>query len=190
MMVVFDSNMLLLLIRPDAGTPKDSKGVPITHAVERVEGLIAQLSRDKTKIVIPTPVLAEVLVRSTAEARAVYVERFRRSAAFRIEPFDERAAIEVAAMERKAHDAGDKKGGSDQTWAKVKYDRQIVGTAKVIGAQVIYTDDGNLAKCAFANGMRAIGLSAVQIPTASAQIPLFPGKRAIDLGDDEPGVEA
>jgi len=184
-MVVFDSNMLLLLIRPDAGVPKDAKGNPISHAKERIDGLVEQLARDKTKIVIPTPVLAEVLVRSTPEARAEYVERFRRSAAFRIEPFDERAAIEVAAMERKAHDAGDKKGGSEQTWAKVKYDRQIVGTAKVMGAPVIYTDDGNLAKCAFANGLRTIGLGSVEIPSASAQMPLFPGKRAIDLSDAE-----
>ena len=37
---------------------------------------------------------------------------------------------------------GNKKDGSGEPWAKIKYDRQIVAIAKVIGASAIYSDDG------------------------------------------------
>jgi hypothetical protein len=33
---------------------------------------------------------------------------------------------------------------ADGTWAKIKYDRQIVAIAKVHGVEAIYSDDGNI----------------------------------------------
>jgi predicted nucleic acid-binding protein len=56
-------------------------------------------------------------------------------------PFDTRAAIELAVMTRNAIDQGDKRGGVDAPWNKVKFDRQIVAIAKVAGATTIYSDD-------------------------------------------------
>ena len=55
----------------------------------------------------------------------------------RIAPFGERAAVEAAARHREAIRGGDKKEGSG-SWAKGKFDRQIMATAKVKGAERIY----------------------------------------------------
>ena len=65
-----------------------------------------------------------------------------------MEPFETRAAIEVALMTRNAKSGGDKKGGLDAPWAKVKFDRQIVAIAKVVQASAIYTDDGDIVSIA------------------------------------------
>ena len=48
-------------------------------------------------------------------------------------PFGTRAAVEAAAAHREAMLAGDKREGSSASWAKVKFDRQIVAIAKVEG---------------------------------------------------------
>ena len=67
---------------------------------------------------IPTPVLSELLVRASAEETQRILEEINRLAVFRIEPFETRAAIEVAVMTRSALAARDKKGGSNEPWAK------------------------------------------------------------------------
>ena len=88
---------------------------------------------------------------------------------FRIEQFETRAAIELAVMTRAALATGNKKGGSDQPWAKVKFDRQIVAIARVLQATTIYTDDENLAATAKAVGIQPIGLSELALPPDTAQ---------------------
>lgn len=172
-MVIFDATALLLLFAPKAATPRDSKGVPIKYAKQRIDGEVAALAKAKTKIIVPTPALSEALVRAGEAAATEYLKLISRSARFRIEAFDERAALEVALMTKKAIDAGGKKGGSDETWAKIKYDRQIVAIAKVVGAQVIYTDDRNLRTFAFAQGLRAVSIGDLQVPPKDAQLDMY-----------------
>ena len=170
MTVVFDTNALLLLVRPGSMAAKDADGNPIAYACERMDGLVKQLTTDKNKIVIPTPVLSEILVRSEPSERDSLVRQFHRSSAFRVESFDERAAIELADMEMRAIAGGDKRGGVDGPWTKVKFDRQIVAIALVAGADCIYTDDGALAKFAFKHGIRTVGIGALPIPMAAGLI--------------------
>lgn len=172
-MVVFDATIMLLLFSPKSGNPTDSNGKPIAYAQERVDGLVAQLAKAKTKIVVPTPALSEALVRAGGDAGAAYVAKLRKSAHFVIEPFDDRAALEVAHMTRVAKDNGNKKDGSDATWAKVKYDRQIVAIAKVVGATALYSDDKNLRAFAFKQGMRVISIAELPVPSASAQMDML-----------------
>lgn len=172
MTVVFDTNLAIMLVRPDAMVARDANGVMISHAKERVDGLLAQLASEKTKIVIPTPVLAEVLVRSDADERAALIARFTRSASFRVAAFDERAALELADIERRAIDGGDKRGGIEGSWTKIRFDRQIVAIARVAGATTIYTDDSNLAKHAFNRGIKTIGIGGLNIPASLAQTSL------------------
>jgi rRNA-processing protein FCF1 len=152
------------------------------------------LAADKTKIVIPTPVFAELLVRSDPDDRAGLVARFSRSAHFRVEAFDERAAIELADVEKKAIDRGDKRDGVQGPWTKVRFDRQIVAIAVVAGADTIYTDDGNLAAHARRRGINVVGIGSLPIPAAAAQMPMIfdTPPRRLDLGDgaEEPAPTA
>lgn len=136
---------------------------------ERVDGLVNDLAKSKTKILIPTPALSEVLIRAGKVAASQYLAVIRKSAHFHIESFDERAAIEVALMTKGAIDRGDKRAGSAETWAKVKFDRQIVAISKVNGASVIYTDDANLAAFAKAQGLRTLGVAELPVPRELAQ---------------------
>lgn len=168
-MVLFDATTLLLLFAPDANVPKDSAGNVITFAKERIDGLLVTLAKGKTQIIVPTPALSETLVRAGQVAGSGYLSRMRKSAWFRIEPFDERAAVEVALMTKTAIDNGGKKGGIDATWAKIKFDRQIVAIAKVNGVSAIYSDDNNLRSFAASQGVRVISVSELSIPDETAQ---------------------
>ena len=120
-MVVFDATMLLLLLRPNSGRPLDASGASIANVQERIAHLVQQLEKAKTQIGIPTPVLSEVLVHAGTAGPQI-IETLNRSAVFKIIPFDALAAVEAALMTRAAISAGDKRGGSGATWAKVKFD--------------------------------------------------------------------
>jgi len=61
-MVVFDATMLLLLLRPNSGRPRDSAGNPVSQVEERIAHLVQRLERMRTRIIVPTPALSEVLV--------------------------------------------------------------------------------------------------------------------------------
>lgn len=47
------------MLRPDTPVPSDPNGVEIEHPKERVEFLVQQLDKAKTKKIIPTPALSE-----------------------------------------------------------------------------------------------------------------------------------
>src|ERR1043166_9537664 len=99
-MVVLDATMLMHFLRPGLGAPTDAAGKPVTRPQERVEFLIAELDKMGTKIIVPTPALSEILVHVGVAASQGIVETLNRQVIFAIEPFDQRAAIEVAAMLR------------------------------------------------------------------------------------------
>jgi hypothetical protein len=100
------------------------------------------------------------------------VEHLQKYSVFRIEPFDTKAAIEVAAMTRAALDSGKKRGQSSASWAKVKFDRQIVAIAKVAGATTIYSDDKDLVPLAKAAKIEVIGIADLPLPPEDAQYKL------------------
>lgn len=128
-MVVIDATMLLLFLRPDIPGPKDAQGRPLPYARQRIQHLVAQLDDKPGEIIaIPAPVLSEVLIRrSPLETRQIIALPNKRGV-FSIEPFDQRAAIELAQMLKK------RPGKGPETWAKLKFDCQIVAIAKVGGA--------------------------------------------------------
>jgi hypothetical protein len=175
-MVVLDATMLMVLFRPDAGGPTDSKGKPVSDAKERVEYFVKQLEEARAKIIIPTPALSEILVRAGAQASQDIIEEINRSAVFRIESFDTRAAIEVAALTRTAIAEGDKKARSTAPWDKVKYDRQIVAIAKVAEATAIYSDDKGIRSIAKSVDIPVISFAELPLPpeTAQKELPLGP----------------
>ena len=188
-MVVVDANILLLMLDPDANARIESRSSgAVLSAKERVEFLIEQIDEAGEKVVVPTPVLAEALVFAGQDA-PVYVSAMRKFACIRIEPFDELAAIELAQMDYSDIQAGDKKGGSTDPWQKVKFDRQIVAIARVIGAENLVTDDGGLATLARASGITVRGIAELSLPPEASQGTLFGFAAGAGGEEDDPEDE-
>jgi predicted nucleic acid-binding protein len=168
-MVVFDATTLLYLLDPEAKAPTDSEtGEPVSRVKDQIRYLVGELEKRKETIIVPTPALSELLVRAD-EAGPAYLEILNRHAAFKIVDFDQRAAVEVAAATREALAAGDKRGGSDSPWAKIKFDRQIIAIARVEGASTIYSDDGDIVRFAKDFGIAVIRVCDLRIPPEDAQ---------------------
>lgn len=167
-MVVWDASFLVLLVEPRAKPPDDTDtGKPVTHCVERIGQLVIDLDKQRIRICIPAPSLAEFLVKA-GSARSEYLQAFREAAAFKIEPFGERAAIECALLMDGA--LSRRKALTDvETRAKVKFDRQIIAIAKAANATAIYTEDKQLAKVADQNGIPAFTVQQLPIPAEAAQ---------------------
>lgn len=174
-MVVFDTSVLLLVLNPDAKAPIDADtDEPVARATERIEYLIDSLTTDQEKILIPTPVLSEVLVHA-GEAFQPYIETLNGQACFKIVPFDQKAAVEAAlalkdAIERGGHrvDAAN----PDATKTKVKFDRQIVAIAKAEGAHAIYSDDEDVHRYAVRAGLKAYRTAELDLPPEDPQASL------------------
>jgi hypothetical protein len=76
-MVAVDSTTLALLLHPKAKPPNDpTTGFPVTKARERIEQLIADLTAEDERVVIPTPVLSEFLILAGKEG-TLYLERIQ-----------------------------------------------------------------------------------------------------------------
>jgi predicted nucleic acid-binding protein len=169
-MVVFDAAVLTLLLWEGSDAPLDpATQKPVTDAKKRLDHLVHTLQKTKSKILIPTPVLAEVLVEAGAGG-SKYVKILQKSAVFEIKDFDALAAIELAEMTRVAIKKGDKKSGEIASWQKIKLDRQIAAIAKVAGAKTLYTDDRALRRFASAAGMQVIGVHELSLPPQDAQL--------------------
>ncbi len=163
MIILVDSTSLALLINPDANPPTDpNTGEPVKFAKERIELLIASLTPQDT-LVVPTPVLAEVLVKAE-DGGPELLQQISDLSRIRIVPFDTKAAIETAYMTREATQAGDKRSGSSQPWQKVKFDRQIVAIARSVGASKIYSDDEDMAKFAKKIGIEVTSTWDLPVP--------------------------
>jgi predicted nucleic acid-binding protein len=171
-MVLFDATTLSLLLHPGAKPPKDAKGNPVERCSERIEHLVRTLDESKTKIIIPTPALSELLVIAGA-AGPKYLSEINGRSCFKVSDFDQRAAVEAAAQTRDAIRAGFKRQGSEAPWAKIKFDRQIVAIAKVENVKTIYSDDEDVERYA-----KAIGIEVKR----AESLPLPPPKQLM-LGD-------
>ncbi|HME07801.1 MAG TPA: hypothetical protein VKG25_12150, partial [Bryobacteraceae bacterium] len=137
------------------------QGTP--RLAERIDLLLAELSRSRSKIIIPTPALSEFL----AKADVSILEKIHATTSFVVAPFDERAAIEAAEMTKNAIREGDKKVPVvAATWSKIKFDRQIVAIAKVEGAEAIYSTDPEIAKHAKKVGLACFGIADLPMPPA------------------------
>jgi predicted nucleic acid-binding protein len=142
-MIIFDASYLVVFLNKDPEPARDRQGNPVTRFKERVEYLASSLNSTGEQIGIPTPAMAEVLVRA-GKGRAQFVSILSDRMRFQLLPFDARGAIEAAellAMIKSKH----------ETWgthAKVKFDIQIVATAKAEDASAIYSDDQDIEKFA------------------------------------------
>lgn len=181
-MVVFDATFVMLLVDPDAAVPNDpATGRSFSNPRARIEHLLNELNKSGESVLIPTPALSEVLVGARG-ATADLVAELSSGYRLRMAPFDELAAIEVALITE--NDAAGKSRLDNETKAKVKYDRQIIGIAKATQADAVYTDDEGLRSKAEASGIRVVGLADLDLPQEEIQ-------SALDLSDpsdDEPAI--
>lgn len=169
MILAVDSSALALLINPAANPPHDPQtDLPVQDAQARVEHFLSSLRASDT-LVIPTPVLAEILVRADEGGPGV-LEKLVGMARVKVRPFGERAAIETAVMTRQAIATGDKKNGSDAAWQKVKIDRQVIAVARAEGATALYTDDRNLIAFAKRIDMDVVSTWTLPLPESEANL--------------------
>lgn len=170
MAVAFDSAILTILLNPGARVPDDpATGSPVSGAQQRVQGLVRKLQKSGEKIVIPTPVVAEVLTVAGSEAMD-YFDIIGRARAFQIVAFDTRSALELSILNRDAWAAQDKRDGLDTPYQKLKIDRQILAICKVAGATTLYTDDKSLRNLAERSDISVVALAQIPIPDEDRQL--------------------
>lgn len=167
-MVVFDNSIFCLCLHPLARAR-----FGVDRVRDRVEYLLYRLRESKERVILPAPAFAEFLVFAGKDGPD-YLARIRETSIFRVAPFDERAAIQLADIEIAAVGSGNKRGpaGPATEWQKVKFDRQIVAIAKVHGASEIYSDDPDIKKHGEACGIRVVQLADLPLPPAS-QVEMF-----------------
>jgi predicted nucleic acid-binding protein len=163
-MVGLDASVLTLFLNPDAKAPNDpATNTPVVRAHERVNYLISRLEAAGSQIIIPTPALSEVLVR-TGKSGLDYVAIIEKSPLLAIKPFDTVAAVELAEITRRAIEAGDKNEGRSDPYQKIKVDRQIVAICKVNTVHTLYSADKTLRNFAERAGMTAIAIHELELP--------------------------
>ncbi len=176
-MKICDSSYLIALLHPNPSPPKDRQDKPVTQFKERIENLVAELSSTNDIIGIPTPALAETLVRSGPN-RGQYMKVLGDSWKFQIIPFDSRAAIETAELIAAVKSKKEKW----DTWAKVKFDIQIVAIAKAEGATVIYSDDTDVENFAKRFNIRVIRICDLPLPPPPEPKPIDSGPVGTQIG--------
>ena len=158
-MVVFDNSIFCLTLHPDA-KPRSS----VDRVQDRIEHLLRTLQENREVAIIPTPALSEFLV-FAGKSAPDYLLKIRESSFLRIEPFDERAAIELADREISAREKGNKRGSATSSdWQKVKFDRQIVAVALVHKALTVYSDDPDIAAHGKDCGLTVLALADLPLP--------------------------
>ena len=157
MRVAFDTVMLAAYLHPEARFPPSFDRLP-----ER-KYLVRTLDARNATIIIPTPALSEFLVLA-ANQGPEYVSQLADSSVFRIEPFDQMAAIEAADAQIRATENGDKRGGSTGRWQVVKVDRQIVAIAKVRKVDVLYAGEKDVRNLAATMGVVVQGPETLPLP--------------------------
>jgi hypothetical protein len=168
--IIFDASYLVALLHPKPEPPKDREGKPVSQFLERIAYLTEIMAASSDIIGVPTPAMAEVLVRA-GNARSDYMRVLSDSWRFQILPFDSRAAIEAAELVAAVKSKSEKWG----TWAKVKFDIQIVSIAKAEAASVIYSDDKDLENYAKRFKIRVIRICDLPLPPSKKETPIDSG---------------
>ena len=168
MISLFDANFLVILFDPQTRVPLDLKTKePVERAQDRIEFLVDTFSKRREKIIIPTPALAEFLL--LAKEWDACLTKIKKKAVFEIAGFDQPEAIELVIRWKTS---GKRIRNREETWAKLKYDRQIVAIAKTHRVQVIYSTDQDVHKLASESEIECKGLSDLPSPPPK-QMPLI-----------------
>jgi hypothetical protein len=155
MAVVFDACILIDLFNPRLKGEKRAK----------LDFLKETIQKQRTKILIPTPALTELMVRAD-KAREEYQRILSSQSVFKIEAFDNRAAMECALLLNEALPTGDKRKIGK---TKFKFDWQIVAIAASRNAQAIYSDDEDISRYAKRVGIQVFKTDDLPLPDSARQ---------------------
>jgi hypothetical protein len=169
-MIIFDASYLVVLLHPNPAPAKDRNDQPVSQFKERVAYLASSMDISNNTIGVPTPAMAEVLVRA-GTARAKYVSLLSDTWRFQLLPFDSRAAIESAELIAAIKSNKEKW----ETWAKVKFDIQIVSIAKAESAALIYSDDKDIENYAKRLKIQVVRICDLPLPPSEVDAPIEAG---------------
>ncbi len=155
MPVAFDANIIIDLLDPRV---KGDRRAKLDHLIE-------ELQKKRTKILIPTPALTEILVHAS-KAREAINQKLSSSSLFQVTPFDSRAAMECALLLDEALNAGERR---QLTKTKFKFDWQIIAIAASHDATVIYSDDVDIARYGKRANLSVIKTDDLPLPTSALQ---------------------
>jgi predicted nucleic acid-binding protein len=165
-MVAIDNTLLSLMLYARARPPQNPISKKLVERIEdRIEKLIEDLDSESERMILPTPALSEFLIMVGNDGPA-YPEKLSSIRNILIRPFDELAAIELAAIEVEDRSKGSKRGGSASPWAKLRFDRQIVAIAKTNRAKRIYSDDNDIINFGTKIGIEVIPTWNLPLPAA------------------------
>ena len=137
-MAVLDATFLIPLFDRHANAPIDpSTRQPIADAHNRVRSVIRHLSKQKERIIIPAPALAESIVKISRKKRSKVVSRIEGISGMEIVPFTKKHAIEFAEIESKTGHWS----SSSSNRAKMKFDRLILAMTIAEIESILFTDD-------------------------------------------------
>lgn len=172
MTVAIDTSVLLFLLNEGTPAPIDpATGAPVSRCRERVNLLIDELCKANETLIVPTPVLAEVLVRAELAGPA-YISLMEKTKPIRLVEFGKRAAVEAAAMTAARLRIGKPAGAEAR--AKLKFDIMIAAIAKLTGARTLYSDDGDMARLGATFGFSVVGIADLPLPMDESD--LFSGQ--------------
>jgi len=145
MIVLFDANFIMMMFDENARAPIRKDRPPIPDARIRIEHLVDTLSRSKSKIVLPAPALCEFLLMAPNHYQS-YLAAIKKRSVFEVAPFDDACIVELVEQGRKQ--GKPRRADRQATWAKLKYDRQILAIARVHRVSKIYSTDDAVRQAA------------------------------------------
>lgn len=168
--VVFDSSFLVAAVEPEVVSALGRCG-PEEDYRPRLKQLVLQLDRETARIIIPTPVLAEVFVKKP-ERMGSFLRTLQRSSRFSFGEFGTAAAAAAADLIRR-HWPSPKARQVEWSRHRLKFDLQIIAIAQVANAACIYTNDKELADLAQAERISAIRFQDLpQLKVDQGSLPL------------------
>jgi len=158
--ILIDSNFLVAAISDESN--KDAR--------DRIDFFLSNLQKNKSKLIIPTPAVAEFLVVVDA-ARFDFIKLLQGKSYIQTASFDMAAAYQCAMLDSSAFASGDKRAGVDKTWQEIKFDRQIVAIGKVWNATLVISGDKGVRNNAARLNIEAITVDELPLPP-QAELPI------------------
>ena len=160
-MVIWDTNVLALYFANRLN--RDDK--------LRMDGLVAELKRKREPVGIPAQVFAEFLEAAKPEEAALSFNLLKTSA-FKVLPYDMRAAIETTEVSRNGHAARKAQKGKNRDRQAVKVDWQIIAVAKANNARFLLSNDAGMLKEAQRSDLLCMSIADLPIPDELRQHPI------------------